>query len=357
MMHRYTPVVLATVCAAALPALLAAQACTPLTNALVGSTMLVSPGGTGNFSAVVYNPDADLYYCFNAGSSSYPANTFDGTFTFLDAVPQGFDYRGAWWNPNTAQVEGNGYNVLGIFVQDLDAITSYPLGTGSVILPSAQPDQQSVGAYDPAGNVILYYFNGSISRYARADNTLLGTTAITGLPVGTTDINSNTVVYTGCAGYELAVFDWVARRVLFVDGSTYAYAGACQLPPDAPARASFGMSYSNDRFWLFDDAANPGTWRSYQVLSGTQSVTEAATAPIDLFPNPAQEVLGVSTTGSAPERSVRVVDLTGRAVPCPVRAAGVGSYQLDVSALANGTYALLLDTDDGSVRRTFMVAR
>lgn len=80
---------------------LSAQECLVLENAEVGISLISSDGGTANRSAVAFNPNAELYYSVNAGSTVYPIDTYSIIGTRVNARPQGFDYRGAWWNPNT----------------------------------------------------------------------------------------------------------------------------------------------------------------------------------------------------------------------------------------------------------------
>jgi hypothetical protein len=335
-----------------------AQLCTPLTNATPGPTLLTTAGGNDNRSAVAFHPDAQLYYSLDAGSPGYPADTYDAEGNYLTSIAQGFDYRGAWWNPATGQLEGNGYLDLGIFVQNLDAVTHYPTGTGTVILFSAQPDAQSVGALDPEADEIVHYFNGSIHRYARATNASLGTIAVTGLPVSTSSLNSNSIAFTGCEGYEFGLYDFTNRQVLFVDKSTGAYSGFCQLPQDAPQRAMFGMSYSNGYFWLFDAPPNPGTWRSYRVLdlpSGDRQEHAAIAARV--YPVPASDALQIEWQAPLAVKDMRVLDPLGRYVSVPSAANGAQKRQFDVSHLGVGTYYLEIVTDQGTKRSAFVVAR
>lgn len=157
-----------------------AQPCNLPDTAEAGPTLVASLNGNNNRSAVVWNPDAQLYYGLDAGSSGYAADTYDANGAHIDSVPQGFDYRGAWWNPATGHLEGNGFSTLGIWVQNLDPVTHHPLGTGTVVLPAAQPDAQSVGTLDPETNTIIYYYAGMLYRYDRTTNAALGTVAVTG---------------------------------------------------------------------------------------------------------------------------------------------------------------------------------
>ena len=101
-----------------------AQAQTPLSTAILDITLQCA-GGTGNRTGIAFNPNQQLYYSVNAGNTSYPIETFDITGAQVSTVSQGFDYRGAWWNPNTSVLEGNGHANLGVWIQDLEAINVY----------------------------------------------------------------------------------------------------------------------------------------------------------------------------------------------------------------------------------------
>lgn len=238
--------------------------CSFLPNALVGPT-LQCVGGTTFRSGVAYNPNFDLLYSVNSGSSSYNIETFDPQGNPLNSTAQGFDFRGLWWNPTLNSLEGNGYNTNGIFVEDLGGATGYPLGTGTVVFPGMnQPFAHSCGQFDPVNNQILYYYNGAIHRYSRSTGGLLGTTPISGLPVATSNLNTTSIAYTGCPGQEVGVYDYVNRRVYLISLATGAYVATSQLPADAPTPTNQRMSYANDLFWIFNESTL--VWHSYEII-------------------------------------------------------------------------------------------
>ena len=86
-----------------------AQTIVPLAEAVEGPTLAASAGANDNRCAVVYNPEAALYYSLDAGCMRYPVDTYDERGTYVGSVEQGFDYRGAWWDPVTNRLEGNGH--------------------------------------------------------------------------------------------------------------------------------------------------------------------------------------------------------------------------------------------------------
>jgi phage baseplate assembly protein gpV len=317
----------------------------PLDTAIQGLTLQASTGGTNNKSGMAFNPNVNLYYAVNAGDSEYPSNTFNLQGALLDSTPQGFDYRGAWWNPLTSQFEGNGFSNLGIFVQTLAAGTGYPTGMGSIPLASAQPNNQSVGDLDDDLNEIIYYDDGYIFRYTRATNQLISQSLIVDLPVNTTSINNNTVVYTGIPGAEIGLYDYVNQRVLLVNKLNATYSGACQLPASAPQRSSFGASFANDLFWLFDQ----GTWFSYEISETMNtSMAPPLTARVKVYPNPTQAQLQVEIQGLPNARRVLVRNLMGQV--CLVsEMKGLSHLALSTDELPAGLYEVTVITEEGSV--------
>ncbi len=242
-----------------------ASAQTPLDTATQGIVLQCS-GGTDNRAGIAYNPNQQFYYSANAGSGSYPMETFSVTGTALASIASGYSYRGIWWNPTNNSLEGKVYNTAGIVQQNLDG-NYYPLGTGTTIVSGSGPDAQSCGDYDWVDDEVLYYYNGSIYRYDRATHTLINSVAITGLPSGatTTNLNSNTAAYTNIAGMEAGVYDHVNKAFYFINKTTGAYVAKSQLPMTAPAAASFQMGFENNRLWLYNTTTSQ--WEAYLVIS------------------------------------------------------------------------------------------
>lgn len=320
--------------------------CAPLQDALPALTMNASAGGTQNRCGVVYNPVAKLYYTVNAGASIYPADTYDENGMLLASPQQGFDYRGAWWNPALNTFEGNGFGDLGIFVHTLASGTSYPSGTGTFAFTANQPNSQSVGDLDYGASEIIYFHEGFIHRYSRSNNGLLGTYAIQGLPVGASSINSNTVVYTGCPGHEIGLYDHENLRVLFIDKSTGTYSGFSQLPADAPARSSFGASYANNLFWLFD----AGVWRSYEVVgSSTNSNYVALEQSVRVFPNPVVDQLQIQISGDQKPQSLQLYTMQGQLLQHETITAFQPVVELAMSHLPSGAYLVKIQFEQGAV--------
>lgn len=246
----------------------------PLPSATLELTLTCS-GGTGNRSGIAFNPNQQLYYSVNAGSSSYQIETFDVMGNAVASTTQGFDYRGCWWNPNTNTLEGNGYSSNGIWIQNLDG-SYYPLSSGTVDLPGVSgPNSQSCADYDYMDDEILYHNSGTIYRYTRATHTLVSSSPITGLPVATGNLNYTSLGYTGIAGMEIAVYDYITKAVYFIDKTNGAYVTTCTLPGSAPGQNYLKMGFENGIIWIYDASQ---TWYGYRVVeqcsSSTNSLTE-----------------------------------------------------------------------------------
>lgn len=238
--------------------------CNILPNAVAGIILDYQSTNLFNCSGVGYNPIMNRYYGVRAGNSGFPLETWTSAGGQLYSTTAGFDWRGMWWNPNTNQLEGNGYSTYGMWRADING-SGYALNTGSNIFSGqAQPDAQSCGDYDPIANEVIYYYNGRIYRYSRATNAAISNYALLGCPVAFSNINSTTVVYTGCVGREIGILDYVNKRIYLFQKNTGAYVGMSQLPGTAVTTNSFRFSYANGYAWLFD--LGTGNWYSYRIL-------------------------------------------------------------------------------------------
>ena len=235
--------------------------CSPKANAVSDLTLQCS-GGTAQRSAVAFYPTQNVYYSVNEGSTSNPIETFSYTGgSHLSTTLQAGNYAGFWYNVNLGLLEGNDYNQSAIVQQSINPINSFALSTTSIVANASMPSSLSCGQFDPATNEVIYYNALTIYKYSRSTGVLNSTLAITGLP--STFINANSIIYTGIAGYELGVFDYVNRKVYLINYTTGACVFSCQLPLTAPAPASFGVSFANNRLFLFDSSSL--CWYGYKL--------------------------------------------------------------------------------------------
>lgn len=252
---------------------------TPAANAikLPDSLVCVSATFTGNAS-LVWHPVDQRYHSLRPGTNSYPLETWLPTGGLsISQTTCGVDSRGLWYNPNTAQIERNCFNAIGWATMGIDGALNATNAFTMLHTGMLQPNAQSVGAYDPTTNSVLFYNAGSLHRYSHATGTLIGTTPLTG--VALTGVALYFVLYTGQSGYEVGLYDCTSRRVLLFNKITGAFTGMSQLPASAVATTagSFRFAYTNNRFWLFNSALKK--WNAYCIW---QQVCDA-TLPVELL--------------------------------------------------------------------------
>lgn len=226
-------------------------------------------GGTSNRGAVAYNPIMMTYYSADAGSSSYPLETFSSAGVPDTSATAGIDFRGLWWNGNTNVVNGNAYSSPTIDSAVLNPANGYAKGAVTTSLTIGMTFTQNCGKYDPDSNEIIFYNSGSIYRFNGTTGALKYTLPITG--VATANLNPQFIGYTGMAATPYVVYDYSAQALYFLDRNA-AYVKESFLPSGAISRSWFGASYSNGLFWLFDAGSNK--WIAYQ-LSRTTTATIA----------------------------------------------------------------------------------
>ncbi len=217
-----------------------------------------------NSTSVVFNPIFQKYYTVRAGNPLFPLESFSQTGTPIYQTTAGLDTRGMWWNPITSQVERNQYASGGWATVNLTT-SGFAQNSYSSIFPGQlQPNAQSVGAFDYKNNRVLYYNGGNqIYFYDRSSGLPSGALSLGGTTF--TNLNLNSVIYTGQSGYEIGLLNYSTKRVLLFNINTGEYAGYSQLPSNAPAFNQFRFSYANDMVWLFN--ASNSMWYSYYIWS------------------------------------------------------------------------------------------
>lgn len=128
-----------------------------------------------------------------------------------------------------------------------------------------------------------------------------------------------------------SLFEWSAGEYAWVTTEA-------ELPMGRSARLYIAFVYTST-----DDAAS--TWEVADVkvmASGYNSVIDHTVATMDVYPNPAHEVLSFNLESDA---QVSIFDMTGRLVSQQSMAAGAGQCQ--VANLDNGVYFLTVNYVDG----------
>src|ERR1051325_1727130 len=318
-----------------------------LTLAQKGNITLQCEGSTANRSGIAFNPKKKLYYSVDCGNAGYPMETFDEQGHKLQSLPQGFDYRGLWWNPNTDQLEGNGFDRYGYCTQTLD-VNGYPLGAVShIVIGQYQPSDQSCSTYNSKDNEVIDYANGRIYRYTHDDGILLGSVKITGLPCGEEDIDSTSISYTGCAGLEYCIYDFNHKAVHFIskDGK---FVSTSVLPPGASAPDRFRFTFCNGYAWVFDDL--DFKWINYKVIEIDERKYAITQVSVNIIGQP----LCVGATQfektkdqKTPDATLTLFDSKGNKVKqVPVF---VDELHIDHSELAAGTYLYLISSGNKQI--------
>lgn len=231
--------------------------------AVENAVTLTFPVAATNAGSVAWNPLANLYYSSRIGNATYPMITWSPLGVILDHDTTGQDTRGMWWNPNLEQLERNCFNTIGWAKINLDA-NYYAENTFSVLFTGLlQPNIQSVGAYDPLSNQVVYYNAGTLYKYSRSTGSLVSSIALSGATL--TNITSFAVAYTGITGSEIAIYDFSLKKVLLFDKNTGVFSGSSTLPATAPAPTQYGIAYANKLFWVYKGSPEY-KWYSYRIF-------------------------------------------------------------------------------------------
>ncbi len=216
-----------------------------------------------NGCAIAYNPTQGLYYAVIAGNATFPLEVFNAKGENVYQTTAGSDIRGIWWNPKTKQLEGNGYDDVGIVAFNCDK-EGLPTSGNSTVFSgnNHQPLDQSVGTFDPIKKMMLYYENGSIYQYTRKKGLWVKSTDLKIDEVSV--INNTSMIYTGKKDMEYGLLDYQNKKVLLFSAKTGALTKTIQLPSTASTNASFRFGYANGHVFLFD--ADERIWTGYKVF-------------------------------------------------------------------------------------------
>lgn len=219
------------------------------------SLAFVGNEGT-NGTAVVWNPDKQVYYAAIAGNADYPLETFGIGGNMKYANKADIDIRGLWYNAKTKKLEGNGAGELGFFSYDMNA-SGEPRNPVVSVSGQNQPDFQSVGAFD--GKKVYFFFDGKIYSYStkgKAGKSF----ELKNSPASVSVLNATTMVYTGRKGEEFGLLDFDAKRVYLFDKKG-TYKASINLPSGAITHNMFRFAFANGRVWLYD--VDSRSWTGY----------------------------------------------------------------------------------------------
>lgn len=239
---------------------------TPAANAIKLPDSLIFTAPTANTQAtVVWHPGRLRYYSLRIGGGAFPLETWvlGSSTSVCAATTAGIDTRGMWFNPGTGAIERNCFATGGWATFGIDA-ASCATGANSIIFPGQlQATPQSCAAFDPALGQVLSYVAAttSVQFRSRATGAVVQTLALSGTVF--TNVNTESIIWTGRAGYEIGLLDWVGKRVLLFSRATGGFTGQSQLPASAVTHAQFRFCYTNNRVWLFN--ATLRKWNAYCI--------------------------------------------------------------------------------------------
>lgn len=199
-----------------------------------------------------------------------------------------------------------------------------------------------------------YLENGSLWGYVRslqtaeeinADPTLLTPVSVDSRLIGTDSIRTLLNIDSFEAGAN-AFASLLVPRAQLVTGNVYGFYLYCTEQPTT----SGGEDYT------FRDTVRGNNFAYVPVIwnSTTSSIGKFSTQyeSMDVFPNPATGVIkyNAEVKKASPYQTVRIIDLVGRAVFTENKgatAAGKLNGQIDITALAAGTYTIQVITQYG----------
>jgi hypothetical protein len=255
--------------------------CTLRTTAVVSGDTLHCVGGTQYRTAVAFNPTYNLYYSNNAGGTD-PDEYFDIDGNLLGSSID-TDWRGMWYNTFNGKIEGNTWS--NYFIVDGLSAQGYLGGTTQMPFNTTPPDPQAVGVFDPQSYRILYYKSGSLYGESRVDGTNAPTVVLTGIP-NFINISSPTLIYTGCAGMEIGLYNYSTKQILFFNKTTGVYSSSISMPSNTPNTSynSGQFSFANNLVWIFNNSINK--WIGFDIFEPSVGINELQEQKISIYPNP-----------------------------------------------------------------------
>ncbi len=225
---------------------------------------------------VAYNPVLKLYYAAFAGNVKYPMAVFNlkGKMLSESDLKTMADLRGLWYNPITKTLQGNCYSDSGWVNYKLNK-KGIPAEPTSLLDEKGryQPDDQSVGVYDPKLKTV-YFLNGtSVVAYNMKGEIGKSVALVLPLPLDENadeleeDVlpeayNYTTVIFTGIPNQEFGLYNTETKIIELYNRTNGKYTSSWQLPENAPNYTSFNLAYCNGLLWLFNQETR--TWSAYK---------------------------------------------------------------------------------------------
>lgn len=232
-----------------------------------------------NGGNVAWHPVQKKYYAAISGNAAHQMGIYDVKGNMVSKPEQQtlFDVRGLWYNPATHTLQANGYKKNGWVEYTLDD-KGIPVSVKPLFEGSHQPDDQSVGAFDPKTNLVYFFDNTNLglSAYNVKDGNFVNTIDIflnikskeqKDTTIDTNEdlkenYNLSSVIFTGIKNQEIGLLSFFNKRIELYNLSTGMLTQVLNLPADAPVTDFLNFSYANDTYWLFDNKAR--IWKGYK---------------------------------------------------------------------------------------------
>jgi hypothetical protein len=225
------------------------------------------PGTRG--ASVAWHPVQLKYYASFAGNVSYPMAVFDvkGKRLSPDSLNTMFDTRGLWYDVKRKKLVANGYDDFGWATYLLNS-KGIPTKTETLFEGADyQPNLQSVGAYIPATDQVMFMDGSQLVLYKSSDGSAEfdaialhpGITAkMANIEPGSLDGTlpedyNSTAVYTGIKGAEIGLLNITENRVELYDIKKGYLVRTLKFPTlNFALESTFNFSFSNGMVWVFD---------------------------------------------------------------------------------------------------------
>lgn len=314
--------------------------CGYVSEAILSGDTLHCSGDFGYENSVTFHPQFELYYTLNSGSGA-AEEIFDIDGNLLGNASN-VDWRGMWHNPTNNTIEGN---VWGSYLQIDNLLSNGFLGgTVTGVTNLTPPDNQAIGAYDFDNNEVLYYLSGMIFGENRTTGVDIPTLTLLNNPSPISDIVSLTMIYTGCAGKEIGLYDRNLNRLLFFNKVNGEFAGMVNMPAGTPTLVVDGITggkfaFANDRVWLHFESISK--WVGYTIFDESAGNKEIKTNEFSIFPNPASTSINLEISQPT---SITITTATGQIIrELDVEA----TSKIDVSTFTTGIY--FIKTREGQI--------
>ncbi len=222
------------------------------------------PGTRG--ASVAWHPVQKKYYVSFAGNKDYPMAVFNmiGKRLSPDEQTTLIDTRGLWYNTAAKKICGNGYADNGWFSYKLNAL-GLPNSMDVDTTGQNQPNEQSVGAFNPLKKQVLFIEGSQIWAYndkaiADENKTAIhwgltpkdGIAADEDVTLAPEGYNTSTLIYSGIPNAEAGVLNIVNKQVELYSLKTGFLTQKLALPDDAVVEATFNFAFANGIYWFFN---------------------------------------------------------------------------------------------------------